>query len=86
MPTKLTDDVRRVIELVEATGITGRRGVLVLVFSRSGRGVAGCLNANPYNAARAMVEFPLQKYPNTKRPAWLRRALRKDATGRQGPR
>jgi hypothetical protein len=50
MPTKLTDDVRRVIELVEATGIAGRRGVLVLVFSRSGRGVAGYLNANPYNA------------------------------------
>jgi len=81
MAKKFADDARRVIDLVEASGITRRQSVLVLVFSREKPRVAGYLNANPYDAARAMVEFLLQTYPDAKRPAWLRHA-----TGRRSKR
>jgi len=60
---------------MKSIGITQRRGVLVLVFNRSGQKVFGYLNANPYNAARAMVEFLVQQYPGAKRPEWLRRLV-----------
>jgi hypothetical protein len=75
MATKFMDGARRVIELVKQAGITERQGVLILVFSRRGHRVIGYLNANPYNAARAMVEFLVQKYPHGKPPASLRRAM-----------
>jgi hypothetical protein len=86
MAKKFADDAQRVIDLVEATGITRRRSVLLLVFSRAKPDVAGYLNANPYDAARAMVEFLLQKYPDAKRPGWLRhttsrRSKRQQARG-----
>lgn len=68
----LDKDAQRVIELVESTGITKRHGVLVLIFGRRHARVAGYLNENPFNAARAMVEFLLEKYPHAKRPAWVR--------------
>lgn len=73
MANNFDDDARRVIELVESTGITKRRGVVVLIFGRRRARVVGYLNENPFNAARAMVEFLLDRYPDAKRPAWVRR-------------
>jgi hypothetical protein len=87
MSRKFEDDARRAIESVERTGITKRQGVLVLIFGRRTRAVVGYLNENPYNAARAMVEFLIEKYPDAKRPVWVRdlttkRSRRKTRPGR----
>jgi hypothetical protein len=75
MSKRFKEDARRAIEILQETGIAEREGVLVLIFSRRGRSVVGYLNDNPYNAARAMVEFLVEKYPDAKRPAWVRRIL-----------
>lgn len=75
MARKFEDDARRAIEAIEKTGITEREGVLVLVFGRRKQRVAGYLNDNPYVAALAMVEFLIQRYPNARRPAWVRRLM-----------
>ena len=85
MSTKFERDARRAIERVEATGILDRQGILVLVFNRNHR-VAGCLRGNPYNAARALVEFLLDEYPDAKRPAWLRRVMAQKRRRRTGAR
>ena len=63
MASNFDEDARRVIELVEETGITKRQGVIVLIFGRRHARFAGYLNANPYNAARAMVEFSWRNIP-----------------------
>ena len=73
MATKFEKDTRRAIELMKAAGIPKRQGILILVFNRNHR-VVGYLRGNPYNAARALVEFLLDEYPDAKRPAWLRRS------------
>lgn len=80
MATKFEKGARRAIELMEAAGIPKRQGILVLVFNRN-RHVVGYLKGSPYNAARALVEFLIQEYPDAKRPAWLRRAM---ASSRKG--
>jgi hypothetical protein len=49
--------------------------VFVLGFDGNHR-VVGYLKGNPYNAARALVEFLVQEYPDAKRPEWLRQILR----------
>jgi hypothetical protein len=92
MATKLEKDARRAIEIMEAAGIPKHQGILVLVFNGHHR-VAGYLRGNPYNAARALVEFLVQEYPDAERPDWLRRAMsssRRGAaavdTGRTSPR
>lgn len=71
---RFSEDALRAINCIRGTHIPRRRGILVLVFDRKGPRVAGYLNANPYNAARAMVEFLLQEFPDASRPAWLKRA------------
>jgi hypothetical protein len=73
MPTKFAQDAQRAINAVLSTGVSRRRGVVVLVFSRRGSRVAGYINDNPYDAARALVEFLLEKYPDATPPAWVRR-------------
>ena len=84
MAKKFDHDAQRAIKLIEDTGITERAGVLVLIFGRRNHRVVGYLNDNPYNAARAMVQFLVGKYPHARRPAWLRRALAPTARGRPG--
>jgi hypothetical protein len=71
--TRLAKDAKRVIDLVRATGIGKRQGVVMLVFDPAEGNVAGYITVDPIMAALALVEYLEQEYPSARRTSHISR-------------
>jgi hypothetical protein len=61
------NDAKQAIELVKATGVGDRQGVVMLVFDLAEGDVTGYVNVDPVLAALALIEYLEQKDPRAKR-------------------
>jgi hypothetical protein len=64
----LTKDAKWAIDLVRASGIHDRQGVVLLVFDAAEGDMHGYINVDPILAAMALVSYLEQRYPRTKGP------------------
>lgn len=64
---RLMNDAKQAIELVKATGVGDRQGVVMLVFDLAEGDVTGYVNVDPVLAALALIEYLEQKDPRAKR-------------------
>lgn len=65
---RLTKDAKSVIDLVQASGIHERQGVVLLVFDAAEGDMHGYINVDPILAAMALVSYLEQRHPGTKGP------------------
>lgn len=71
---RLLKDASETIELVKATGIAHRQGVLILILDLGEGDITGYTNVDPVIAALALVEYLERTYPRAERAVAMTRA------------
>ncbi len=63
---RLSGEAKHVVDLVKATRVDRRQGVVLLVFDLAEGDITGYINVDPIMAALALVQYLEQTYPSPK--------------------